>query len=473
VTISGHSNRTLDLLVSDLARCKASVALTGRLSSVGAVVLSQRRILLDPRWTTVYDLFFCAELLRKRKQLRPWEGEEQIPDAVVAEVLRDTQRDVERRFPGLRSFPGGLRGATPDTLVLSWRGVKATKLEANQIGEDGRGMIASGHGLEGTEEDFETLLEAISRGRIPLQRLDGLPELPFAVCPLDIGFASLAPDDWEVIERSLEGVEVQARDLARCMSDKAEGEVSHAQLHERFLEGDLADPALLHDAALASMRGVEVPIYRSDRQERDYLFEPSEHLMALCFDLSSLRRGSLLLPGINDDLIYMIARALEHLEADTLVLAFLDHLVELASGEQIYLHQPLVLKRADQPFDQAFWGRLRSAISLGRDRETDDFCWHPVQFRSLERELRAAAEGQGYRHFEPFLLAPRGTDQAPYDHPGFLRRGAEDIDRRLDDLRGDLEGRWGEFYVVHEELIDNAPPEGSVSEMLDPRWRRR
>lgn len=475
MTLSHHSNRTLDLLVSELARCAVSVQLSDRLEAMGSVVLSQRRILLRASRAGIYDLFFCAELIRQRGQLRVWR-ELDVPSEVAEDYLRHCEESLLARFPRLEALSGALKGATSDTLEVSWKRATVKPLRADQIDPSGRGTIAPGLGVDGAEGDFAALVEAIASGRIPTQRLDGLPELPFVVCPTELGISALAPDDWEATERDLEGVEESARDAARCMREKAEGKVSHAEQFERYFAGDEVDPALLHDAAIAARRGVELPIYRSNRQVWDYLHEPSEHLSALFFDLSCLAPGPIGFGGVSPELLLMIARAVELLEGDALVMAFHDRLVELPNGEQVYLHQPLRLKEPRQPFDRAFYGRLRAAIKLGGGGEGfgesgEGACWHPVQFRTVAQELREAAEDGDYLHIEPYYVAYRGLE-APYDHPGFVRRCAEDIDRRLEELTREFQAQWHELYVVSEELVDNAPPEGPTSKMLNPRWSR-
>jgi hypothetical protein len=475
--LTTFSQRALDLMGQIAYGQEVRVILTDRAEAPVTVAMASRTVLLHPRRADYYDLLLGARLLRRRREAERLQRERgEIPPWMVRRWLRLDARRLAAELPGVARLPGLLRagaaGHATGVLRVVWERVPWRPLHSEELEAVGPGELRMIEvpGLSfGDGGDLAAVWESIRSGRFPLEHLPELREMPVATVPLNLRFSPAYGPDFERLEGDLNAEPQLQRTLMNCYRRKSEGkdEVTFGAAHDYW--GYRLDPGRAVPAVLGSRSGRPVRLFRRRRDEFHSQFNPREHLVVYGVDLNALHPNGYGRPRWSARGTAITCRVFERLGVDFALVGFADRLVPLPDGGAVYLHLPVCLKQAREPFAGAFFSRLAHVVSRPPDLPGEPAAFAPLQVRTLDRHMTEVVRRVDHAYTTLMYVAPHGLpDHRPALHaPEFLSRAANKVDELLRSLERRLEDRRTDFgfFYVSPELKLHGKPHGHVARM--------
>jgi len=292
--------------------------------------------------------------------------------------------------------------------------------------------------------------------------------------PLTISSSESPGADFERLEAMLAENEDTQRYVMNCYQKKSEGLTENQWAPRRRHTGTRLDTTRLAQAA-ASSRGGDAPrVFRRRHADYQPIFNPKDHLVVCGFDVHSFEKN--LSPrACNPTMPAVTGNVFRRLGVDMAMTAFIDRIVKLGDGREVYIHTPVVIKAFDEGFESTYFNRMASFV-FGRLCQT---CAHgnmPAAFAPLQLESLRAISQQVSKRFEHLVTAmvyfnAIGMVHAGREHssPAVNRRTAALVDALLDQMRGiDLAGRRldAEFMYMPAAIVAAADPSRHVAKMI-------
>lgn len=463
LTLSSFSPRCLNLLAQIFSNTNVRVVLSERAQNPLTVVLESWTLVLNPRQTGLYDLALGARLLKFRNQRKlgpahPKKLDRWLTKQAHREWANTCRTDLARDFPGIARLSGRYyanevpRGLRVTSKQVEWRSLA----KASQSGLPLDYSAAQSHSLEfssipelditGTEHDLEWLLRELESGRIPLQHVPGLEELPFVRIPFRLCLSENDPQI-EAFEEHLhdESTRQLVDELKLCIHRKSEVRQERLPHGRHSLSGVHLDPNRLVEAIIGQRVGIEPRLFRRKASLIEPVFDPSEHLAVLAFDINDLQ--GLDWSGPRYAVLRFLASvmtAYQELEVDCVVLGFADQFVKLADGRVVCLHFTTELKSLEAPFDEAFWSRMGKLIRHPVKFPGEPTRFHSLSLQDLSRQFDKVAETQDHSYRTLVWWARHGmsSDFPQFESESFLMRMADHIDHEVLELGRRLPGTF-------------------------------
>ncbi len=469
LTLEQFSPRGLNLLGSILGDGDVRIVLSGRASHPATVVLESWTVVLDPQRAGLYDLALCARLLKHRalRHSGPKKADRRdrwLTRKAHRQLVAQAHDELKRDYPGIVRLPGRyLPGAELEGLHVVARSVEWAPLAPAPPGQPppgrpGQPRLPSqregqpdGAGFElldvpeieitGAEDDFNWLLSALENGSFPLQTVPRLEELPFLSVPLRLCLGETCPtaEVFEELLASHDNKEMIAG-FMKCYQRKSEVRQQRRALGRHKRSGANLDTARLVDAVIAQRVGIEPRLFRQRGSTIEPVFDLSEHLVVLAFDLNDLQRHDNWLEGDRREamqrFLACLLTAYQRLEVDCVVIGFADQLVALKGGRNVCLHLTMTLKRLEDDFDSGFWNRLSHLLNDPPRLPGSPTCFHPLSLRDVAGAFDRVAREQDHSYRAILWWARRGMHPSfpEYRTTDFLMRIADHVDGEMREL---------------------------------------
>ena len=452
--LDSFSPRTLNLLGSIFADADVRIVLSARASHPATVVLESWTVVLDPARTGLFDLALGARLLghrplRKRGPKDPARLDRWLTRA-ARRLVGETRTQLIRDFPGITRLGGRYRGADYDDLHMTARSVVWDPLRP-PLGTplDGIGLASLPEmEITGADDDFAWLTEALAAGSVPLRTLPGLEDLPYVTVPFRLAMGEGPGATAELFEEMLRSEEVKeiVAGLKGCYRRKSEVRQERRPVGRRTLQGVSLDTNRLVEAVVGRRVGLNPPLFRRRGSTVEPVFDPREHLATVAFDLGDVGlsrdwRDHNARSGVHRFLAAVLT-TYQELDVDCAVLGFADRLITLPDGRVVCIHLSATLKRADEPFDAAFFSRLASVLSQPPTLPGEPSCFHPLAMRDVTQMLDGEARQRDHSYRSVLWWARRGASDAypAFGSTDFLLRTADYIDNEVEELGRRLSG---------------------------------
>ena len=212
------------------------------------------------------------------------------------------------------------------------------------------------------------------------------------------------------------------------------------------------------------------------RRHADYqpIFNPKEHLVVCGFDAHSFEKKLSRRVG-NPTMPAVTGNVFRRLGVDLAMTAFMDRIVNLGDGREVYIHTPVVIKAFDEGFESSYFNRMASFV-FGRLCQTCARGAMPAAFAPLQLESLRAVSQEVSKQIEHPVTAlvyfnAIGMAHAGREHssPAVNRRTANLVDELLNQMRAiDLAGRRldAEFMYMPREIVAASNPSGRVAKMI-------
>jgi len=228
--LNRYSNRTLELLALLISGIEIRVVLSARAKNPLTIVLESKTIVLNPDYTSLYDVILGAMLMdfraiRNNGPHRIDQKDRWLTRKARLKVMDSLWDTLEMRFPRIQELPGRFRpGQNLKGLYLTVNSVEWHAMEnmGEQIDQTGRFRIRSSSiedlHITGCEDDFGWLESKIRNGEIPLQYVPGLEDLPYLHVPIELTPSQryTSTEEWEQHIQDKENQSL-VTDLIRCM----------------------------------------------------------------------------------------------------------------------------------------------------------------------------------------------------------------------------------------------------------------
>lgn len=460
LTLGDFTNRGLNLLAHVFGDVDARVVLANRSVHPLTVALESRTVVLHPERAGLYDLALGARLLQHRGLRRKGPDDPRRKDAWLTlkaqrQLAPRTQVDLQQAFPGIGRLKGLFRpGRSLQDLRLVDRTIEweplssflASRESAQGDPHGRRAPMLRSPGLlhtpdleiNGAEEDFAWLINALEKGEVPLMHLDALEELPYIKVSVRqcVGERHPLIEEWEEQLACAENKEL-VENLMNCHRRKSE--VRQQRLHggRHTRAGVNLDMSRLVDAVMARRSGVEPRLFRKKGSLIEPVFDPREHLTVITFDMNDLRNLDWH-DGRAAVLRFLACLLTTHrrLEVDCVVQCTADRLITLSEGRHVCLHCHTRLKSIDEPFDEAFFARFGELIHRPPVFPGVKACFHPLGIADIVQAFDDALEQQEHSYRTIVWWARHGMpgEFPQFQAPDFLMRAAEHVDREMDGL---------------------------------------
>lgn len=158
--------------------------------------------------------------------------------------------------------------------------------------------------------------------------------------------------------------------------------------------------------------------------------------------------------------------AYQRLGVDTMVLGVADRLVDLPDGTQAVLHLSTTLKKRDEPFDAAFWGRLASLFEHPPTLPGTATAFHPLAIQTIARSFDESARdaAHSYRVMLWWQHHRFRHNDWRTQEPDFHQREADWIDREVAGVQARHEGTFdGLATFLPECVAETGRPRGFLA----------
>ena len=465
--LASYSQRTLQVLAGTLSGKQVSVTLSTRLVRFIVIDPLRLHLYLHPARCTLFDLAVVAMAMRNLRKLRKL-----LDDSQAARVafVRETISRLIGDFPGVTHLSGILR-KRPGDLSITLDSIELAPLTAtdiNRMADDGASGVMSGGAIAGNENDIRAITKAISRGRYPVETYPPLQPMDVATIPIriDVGQKSFIAQQKRWIEDK-ECVSEVAGYLSRCYQRKIESRpLDNLSRLSHF--GIQLSSKRLHDAYVSCKIERPAEAFRTYDQSVADIFDPSQHLAIVAFDVSSMNEGTLR-PSWR--ILSACARSFIELGADTMIVAFMDRVLRINHKRSIYLHCPVIIKEVDEPVGEMVWARIeelrRSAEALFPNIQAkhDSACFQPLQYRTIGRYVSIELGKRAYRYVAVSYLGTGNMGHSPME-PEQSRNVAKALEKEIEAIQGIAEySLESGLVIIPKWLKDNSSKGGSVQDM--------
>jgi len=482
--LKDFSQLGLNLLGRVFADGDARIVVSERAKYPMTVALENRTVILDPQRTGIFDLAIGARLLKHRAMRREGPTRERHKDAWLTkmarlELAKLARADLLRRYPGLHQLWGRYHSPNETDysgLRMVVKSVSWTRLPDITQQSSNRKLAIDFNSntafrvipeLEITDagNDLQWLIQAIAAGRIPLQTIPTLEDLPYIRIPYRICAGDIDPkiEEMERILADPENMDMVAS-LIRCYRQKSEVRDERLHLGRHQHAGIHLDSGRLVDAVIAQRVGLEPKMFRRKSSIIEPIFDSREHVAVVAVDLNDLRKSSF--DYWNDPrarvlrFVLCMFSVFQKLEIDCAIIGIADQLVEIENLQTVCLHFVTTLKQADEPIDSSFWARFHHLMDHPPEFPGEPTCFHALGINELRDQFDAIAKVQDHSYRSQLWWARRGLKDPRLDHPGFLTRMADYIDTQVRDMERRFTGTFDTLPTFVPESLKNAGQPG-------------
>ncbi|NUM37464.1 MAG: hypothetical protein HUU50_23255 [Candidatus Brocadiae bacterium] len=463
------SNNTLNMIASWISGQATEVFLSTRIQSQATVAAQSRTIFLNPYICGLYDLILLSRLLRHRRMignLVDHEEEKKVPENQIIEWMKKEQKALDTMFPFIHRLPGvfhpGIELNLPDII---WKKLSLRSLTKEDLLSLNKGNLRGIHfqniDILNHDSDLNLLMDCIQDGSLQPELLEGFPSMGIYTLPLRINAGEALPDYWETFSRRY-FLQKTLQDIVSCHKKQLEGSDKgiRCKLHKSF--GIYLDSSRLHHAAVAQKCGISMPVFKANNKNKLRLYNSNEHLGILALDINSLKKGGIQSPSVNIILLCLLAKMLDELKADFVVLAFRDQEFFYEREDSIsfhYFHMPLILKDIDEPFDGRIWARFDWANKKAQSDSPGASCLPMLQLKTISEIIKKTTEKKYYRFFDLYYFGAKDvSDTYGYRNDDSIAKIAQESEKILSQMVEENHGEWsftGYLPSLLKELADS------------------
>jgi hypothetical protein len=417
------------------------------------VVGKSRTILLQGQRCSVLGLFLAAAMLREwlrdeasragRKDSSPTLGQ-------AKELCRRARGWLLECFPSLRQVPENQwaqLSKPPFLPVLRWQSAlvaaqeivpisKAQRVERPELLDDTSYAVSLADcDLEGSASTFATFAAAIRDGKIPLQHLPELPDVPYVAVAVRVGGRHDARAGTGERRQRREDIARKAAVMySECVRESTEGMPVDSPPDAAAWAGLELDPGRLCDARIAIKTRRELPLFL---QSEDPLtqFDPRQHCAVVYGDLGHGRAE--LLDGAPSAIMNAsLAEAYQLLGMRTEWHVCADFVVPGMKERRVVLHLDFLVKGENEPWGSLVWERFARLQGARMSGIGEAGVFPPLHLSRVVRRLGRMVDGmEEPRWVHPVVLCSPGMRGM-----GYVKRAGERWAAGMEGMMEGLEG---------------------------------
>lgn len=355
--------RTLSEVASTIAGRRCEVTYASNALDPASVVARDSVIVLHPERASFGDYLLAAALLRHRNRLEADGGRQRI--GTRRRLVAAARDYVRTNLPGAEAL-GADMGRARARLV--WDRLPQRALEADdfmQGAEIGAALSRRSY-MQQPKSSLAALLEAARRGHLPAFKFASFPELDIVRHSLPTARELPTDADQEMLEDWRTMSPGIVADAVRCYRDSAEIVDDEWASTLLVSEGSQIAEHALHDAYVASLAGIDLPVFQAEELDSIVQWDPDRFVVVLGFDMAGLPDSCITNPVPSRSMLGVFCRSFQVLGVGVRIVGFWDHEVAMPNGKSRYLTVDVMVKDFDEPFDDAAALRVANAMNAQR-----------------------------------------------------------------------------------------------------------